>query len=795
MALIRRDQAFAARRVVCAGAFRVAWLPRAALLAPLLVVPLPALAAGTLPASPAGRAAGSALQARHVPELVQGVPVLGGGLHELRDSSGRTIWRHDDRQPALARSELRWALDAEQALAAALGWERGFVPRGPLDPRLARRAILPLAGGIPLWVVHLPPVPGLAYNPVLLVHAGSGRVLHAENRVFFARRVRVFPGNPLSTPDLIETELPWLDGDAAGSTLSCPLLRSFNCPDRHELFDVSFMGARGQVHLCSEVQLAQADAAGDFLYSPDATNIDPEDLFAEAHMFYHATRVYRHFQELGFDRLRQVPLRAVVNFRIPNLLEAFSPDGELEPFDNAFFLPAGDLRDIIERDEDSIVFGQGTRVDFAYDADVIYHEFSHAVVDTAAGLMMATLDRWGVSLLPGGLHEGYADFFCGTLGGDPQIGEYAGSGFSEEGGAIRDIAGDAVFPLDQIGEVHEDSLPWSGALWELRGELTAGGVAGVDFDRAVLDALAALPPDADFATAAEATLAALGEALGGEAAALGRQVMERRGVTTAARVMQTTRKELLLLPGKSSWNLANFVPGAFQFQVPVEPAHGRVVVEFLLPEAGPSIPGFGGGPAEPITMVRAGEKPIEVEYASDGANLRAVPRVDRMAVTEDLDANRPTWPHRLRAVLAFRPGQHVVHVMIGNRGEGEVFLRQITLTPEEDPDNPWVPLPDAGLPEDAGPEDAGQPADASEPADVSEPAGDQGPGEVDGGVGPDAAALDAGKSGSGVRSEDEDGGCDCAALPHAAAPTATGWGLLVLLLALTVQRRWRRAGG
>jgi len=745
------------------------------------------------------RPSGERLAGSVEPAAVAGVRVLGGGLLTLRGTSGLPRWTKDLRWVPPVGETPSWRIGAAEAVRIALGAEPPGI-RGPGAPALggerAVPAVLPLGEtGVPLWIVHLPPLLPLVYNPVFYVEARHGRVLHQENRVWTAGRVKVFRGNPIATPEPVEVELSNLDSREPGSHLVGPLVRSFNCPDRHELFDVNYLGARAEVHLCSEVHLAKADAQGDFLYDETSPN-EAEDLFAESHMFYHVNYAYDRFRAFGFDTLRQVPLRAVVNFRIPDVLGAFSPDGELQPFDNAFFLPAADLAGVIVRDEDSIVFGQGTRVDFAYDADVIYHEFTHAVVDTEARLWMTALDQWGVSVAPGSLHEGYADFFAATFTGDPAVGEYAGSGLLEEGGPIRDISGEATCPGSLIGEVHEDGLPWSGALWEIRSLLLADGVASDDIAAAVFAGIQALPEDAGYEIATEVTLAALAASLGEPVAARAREVFARRGVLDCARILPVTSKPLMYLPGKSAWNLENYVPGVFQFRLTPELAHGRAVVEFLLPAPGLAL--LGGGEAKPLLLVKAGEEPLVMTYRLVDGDPRTLPNADRMAVVEDLDAGSGRYPHRMRGVVRFTPGQQTVHVMIANRGDGEAYLEDIVLRTEEDPDNPWIPPEDAGAADvgvrdggaggDAGGlTDAGPAADVEEPVDEGGTSRDTGTGRADGGtLDQGAAPADQGSDAGGPpvdpdADDDAADGCSCR-LPAGDPSAGARWGLLGLVL-------------
>ncbi len=716
---------------------------RAGLLRPTSFLILAAIVSG--PVIPIWAwAAGPVLSHEARPQRLLGARVFGRGTYSLVDEKGNRIWT--SRRLFTPSNGQTWDLTATRAVDIALHDEG--LGRSGLAAR-ATRLVLPFGRGVPVWEVHLPPIPGLLHNPVWWIHGRSGRVLHRENRIFFHGRVRVYRGNPVSTPEPEVVDLEGMPEISPGAVLEGPLVRAYNCPDRHELFHVTFMGMEADVHLCSEEHLARADDSGDFLFDPSDPN-DPEDLFAEAHMFQHVMHVYDYFRGLGFTELDQVPLRAVVNFKVPDLTSALSPDGELMPFDNAFFLPAEDLRGLIERDEDSIVFGQGTTVDFAYDADVIYHEFTHAVVDTAAGIAMGSLDQWGVSLSGGTLHEGYADYFSSALQGDPRVGEYAGQGFGVD--QIRDISAPRRCPDDLVGEVHEDSLPWSGALWEIRGALVDAGHDPVEVDRAVYEALAVLPEEAGFDDAAGATLAAYQAILGEDAARVAKNIFQEHGFLDCARVVEASSKDLLLLPGMAGWNLGNYAPGFMQLRVPVAGEDGLLTVEFVMDETlAVSVPGFSGGPVEPWVMIRAGEEPITFEYEDVGPGFEARPVAQRMVAVEDLDDGRP-WPHHMRAVVPFGPGERVVHVMIFNRGQGETYMHDIRVSSAPDPDRPWtrpgeadsgVGEADSGAVEDAGIDDVGPQADSAGSDDGGAGGADGGGGvlEVAGGGGSDGCAL------------------------------------------------------
>jgi hypothetical protein len=157
-------------------------------------------------------------------------------------------------------------------------------------------------------------------------------------------------------------------------------------------------------------------------------------------------------------------------------------------FGNAAFIPATEggaigfppelapLAELFNRPFDSNLYAQGER-DFAYDGDVVAHEFTHALVHTLQpNLGSLGVDTWGSHAFPGALNEGWADYFASSFTDDSVMGEYL------EAGGIRNIDNDAQCPTALTGEVHDDSLPWSGALWALRNAVAQN-------DRAALDAL------------------------------------------------------------------------------------------------------------------------------------------------------------------------------------------------------------------------------------------------------------------------------------------------------------------
>jgi hypothetical protein len=256
---------------------------------------------------------------------------------------------------------------------------------------------------------------------------------------------------------------------------------------------------------------------------------------------------------------------------------------------NAYFLPALEsspieippgleaLSDYYYRPYDSTVYMQGER-DFAYDGDVVFHEFTHALVHTfVPGLASMGHDAWGSHAEPGAMNEGWADYFSASFTGDAVTGAYAGG---ESG--IRSLDGDAACPSAIIGEVHQDSLPWSNALWDLRTSVQSGlGADGVKaLDNLLLMTVSQADDDETMARQADRVLAALAtdDALAsyhGDAEA----IFSLRGVlacervrslsTVSGAVVTPTPVAELDQPAAADVGLQNMAPAVVQLSVQI----------------------------------------------------------------------------------------------------------------------------------------------------------------------------------------------------------------------------------
>jgi len=294
---------------------------------------------------------------------------------------------------------------------------------------------------------------GLVHPVVVVDVAGDHlhqrwRVAVGVDGVLFARSLtldadgRIFAHDPVSDMDVTtDVELQFL---TSRDRLTGRYFRVLSCN----------AGARG----CEPQQLAMADADGHFLYEPEDPSFS--DPFAEVHGYHHTNVVAQHFREThgftwgcGAESL----MRVFVNY---------TEESEVA-YDNAAYSPSGG------GECGFMLFGQGRTHDFVYDADVVYHEFGHGVVDLSADLGFFVLDAMGLAYDPGSINEGYADYVAATVSGDPNMAEYfQDSGLGGEG-ALRNLDNAFVCPDDLVGEVHFDGRIFAGMAWDIHGAIGA----------------------------------------------------------------------------------------------------------------------------------------------------------------------------------------------------------------------------------------------------------------------------------------------------------------------------------
>ena len=224
--------------------------------------------------------------------------------------------------------------------------------------------------------------------------------------------------------------------------------------------------------------------------------------FEEVMVYYHVDAVGRYLKGLGFDFVDDWQIPANVHFG--RTRAAFYDDSE-----------------------GSINFGDAG-VDTAEDAEVIIHEYGHAILDR----QVPNINKGE----GGAIHEGFSDFLAASFFSavsdgfsDSIVFEWAGSSDPEI--ATRPVNGNKRYPQNVMGEPHADGQIWSAALWEIFEAI--GRDASI---RLVVESHFFLSPDAEFVDGASAIFIADQELNGGVNFDLILGIMENRGFFTPPRL-------------------------------------------------------------------------------------------------------------------------------------------------------------------------------------------------------------------------------------------------------------------
>jgi hypothetical protein len=445
--------------------------------------------------------------------------------------------------------------------------------------------LLVLGHPVLAWEVQLPlttrPEPS---RKTVWISAMTGRFLDEVEQVRSAR-ARVFAENPSKTPEPIEVELRTLANAEPGAPLESEVLISWNCVDEApaELPEWNF-----DEDECFPQHLALADENGDFFVPlPDvideADGVRPSDRYSELSMYFHAERFLDGLAERGVYEFQCVPATLQANKR------RTTPQDELPftPLNNAYYTNQCD-----PNVGPTMIFGQGTEVDFAYDGDVVYHELGHGVVALLApeGLSGVRERPDAAVVDAGSINEGLADYFAFMITDDPRLAEYVGRFWSSNSGDdIRDGENERRCPEDSIGEVHADGEPVQAALWATRSRLDGDAIPSqrIALDKIVLATLTRLPQNATFE---ELSAALLEEAeASDELGAFGYEVLERslrtRGLVDCPRVIEDPEAVVAgrtMYLRKRTPNVHPFYPGPMQLGYVVPEGVDAVDIVFTL---------------------------------------------------------------------------------------------------------------------------------------------------------------------------------------------------------------------
>ena len=404
------------------------------------------------------------------PQMIEGVPVIGGGVLVRFTHQGVVARVAVDVARSLEVDTLP-TLDIDEAHAALVEALGHSVP----DAERSELVILRLGGG---RLVHQLDVRDSGSGTRYFVDAHDGSLILQRSLATHAQG-RVYSANSVETPTPVDVTLPLLDETAVPVMLNG---WSGN-------FSVTNYVSGGQQSGYVVDQVVEPNVGPDFLFDPPASASDTSDPFAQVNLYLHITTMRGFFEVLGADFTGPgAKLTAVAN-----LLE------EGDPVDNAFFSQMG-----IEgafAAPNLIAIGQGTLNDFAYDSDVFKHEFGHYVSNLEVGynLGQAYADDLGLSPWSGSIDEGIADYFACSANDDAELGE-ASLDLLGGGRDLKDIS--KTCPDDMVAEVHADGELIGSFGWSLR--LAFGAEVA---DKLVWGAVSSMPPGGDFQDFAEGILA------------------------------------------------------------------------------------------------------------------------------------------------------------------------------------------------------------------------------------------------------------------------------------------------
>ena len=237
-----------------------------------------------------------------------------------------------------------------------------------------------------------------------------------------------------------------------------------------------------------------------FIYTRD------DDRFEQVMAYYWVTEAQKYIQSLGFGVTRRPINKESQDVRINQI-----------GIDNSF---SWDKHDLLR-------FGKGG-VDDAEDAEVILHEYGHAIQDS-----QMTPPGFGTSVEAGSIGEGFGDYWAVTVSNvvaptpDPAcVADWDSVSYtSTVPHCLRRVDTNLHYPEDLNGRVHHDGQIWSRALWDIRNAL-----GHVKADTIILEAQFQFAPDTSMPAAAQATVDAAQSLYGASAANKVRDAFQARGI-------------------------------------------------------------------------------------------------------------------------------------------------------------------------------------------------------------------------------------------------------------------------
>ena len=424
-------------------------------------------------------------------QTADGIPVYGGELKIHFDRDGHVVGLTNTSVPTTKLPVTAPSLKAEQAIQMA----QGHIPPSLSDkeeeadgPGPSAKLVIYGDTGTPTlaWEVTIH-THGPAWQ--VFVHAQTGKVLApardlnryatGTGQVFLVNAIVATRDNSLS------------DQQDAASAVPPTAYRS-----------VTLLGLDGSGFLngtyasSSASKRRMSSASQTFVFDRSA------DGFSETMGYYYLDYAQRYIQSLGFTNVN-------------NRQQVFSVDRYKK--DNSYY----------QSSTKNITYGTGG-VDDAEDADIVWHEYGHSILDNQ-------VPGYGTTLESDSIGEGFGDYLAGSLGAQLSGGfqnaclaEWDATSYSSSTPpCLRRLDGTKHYPESVVGEVHDDGEMWSAALWQIRTALGA-----TKADTVILQHHFLLTADTSFNQAANALVtAAIGLGYPPSQVNTIRTILQNRGFT------------------------------------------------------------------------------------------------------------------------------------------------------------------------------------------------------------------------------------------------------------------------
>jgi zinc metalloprotease ZmpB len=250
-------------------------------------------------------------------------------------------------------------------------------------------------------------------------------------------------------------------------------------------------------------------STGPLAYSPDNTFLygRTDDRFEQVMAYYWVTEAQKYIQDLGFGTAYGPINMESQDVRINQI-----------GIDNSY---SWDKHDVMR-------FGKGG-VDDAEDAEVILHEYGHAMMDSQS----TPFGSFGATPEAGAIGEGFSDYWAANVSDvvaptpDPAcVADWDSVSYTTSvPHCLRRVDLDLHYPADLDGRVHHDGQIWSRALWDIRERL-----GHAKADTIILNAHFGFAPDTTMPAAARVTVATAQTLYGTRAAKIVQAAFEARGI-------------------------------------------------------------------------------------------------------------------------------------------------------------------------------------------------------------------------------------------------------------------------